>query len=237
MKLAPTCLMLTSTIAFAACGGSSTSTSTAAGFAFEQSGAITVPELNSAGNALTDFATGVANETITGQSAADLAAAGSASYRGYLLGEVQSLPDVIVGRTTIDATFTGGGSVSGSVSDMVLIDGTLSDVITVTSLSDVESFVYTDIPAATPLFAIPGTLTLAGGAISDDPEGATLAIDVTGTATVAAAISITDNEEVYNVEGTITASVGNDDTLIGAGELKAESNDAGFDLDAILFAR
>ena len=235
MKAIQICCAATSAALLTACGGSSTSTT--GGFAFEQDGALTIAELNDAGNALAAFATEVNNNTITGQTPAALAAEGSATYSGYMLGEVQTEDNVIVGRATLNADFTGGGSLDGTVTDMVLILGSLTDAVPPATIEDIEAFTFTDLPDTTVLNPIAGELTLSGGAITEVDGRADIAIDVTGTATVPAALSITTNEEVYNVTGNLSGGVGTDNTLVGVGEIKAESNDAGFDLDTVIFAR
>lgn len=205
--------------------------------AFSQDGPLTVAELNAVGSTLATFATDVSSDAVRGQTPTELANLGSASFDGYLMGQGQTQDTVIVGRADLTATFTGGGAVNGSVSDMVMIDGALIDVGGTTTVDDIESFTYTAMADTTVLSPIDGALTLSGGAIGVVDSRADITIDVLGTATIPAALSETANEEIYDVDGTLNAGVGTDNSLVGVGELMAESSDHGFDLDAILFAR
>lgn len=157
------------------------------------------------------------------QTEAELVAQGSASYEGFALSGVNMTDDVFVGRASINATFTDGGSVTGTIGDLVhfIDDGSLS----------VDTF--EGIPDTTELTEIDGQITLGGGALTTNSDGPTpvgqIAITLSGNVVVPAEISVTENQEDYTIEGDMNAFVEPTDRLIGVGSYTAESSDAGFD--------
>lgn len=218
-----------------ACGGT---TQKSDGLAFTESGPLSIDEIAEVGTALETFGTEFDAGTITAVQRTDLIAQGSASYSGYMIGEHQTEDVSIVGRASVNAVFTGGGAVTGSISDLVHIDASISDGVPLTDLEDLGSFSVAALPSDATVTPIPGLLNLSDEDFGEDDDGiASIIILAIGSWTLDETLSSTGNVEVFDVFGDFGGGVSSDGTLIATAEVKAESSDTGFDVDAVLFAR
>lgn len=222
-------------VMLAACGGT---TQKSDGLAFTESGPLSIAEIDAVGTALEAFGTEIGAETINGVQRTDLIAQGSATYTGYMISDHQTEDVSILGRATVNAVFSGGGSVTGAIDELVHIDASISGGAPLTDLADLEAFSAAALPSDATATPIPGLLTLSDGDLREDDDGtASIYILAIGSWTLDETLSSTGNVEVFDVAGDFGSGVGTDGTLIGTGELQAESSDTGFDVDAVLFAR
>ena len=209
-------LSLTATAFLAACGGSGSSDP------------IALAEINTAGETLFNVSEGLDDDSIGLYDEASLVAKGSARYEGHTLAGVDDTNDIFVGRTSLRVTFSGGGSLTGTATDFVtFVDPTFGGGST-----------FEPIPEGTEITAVDGMLTYSGGALGTNADGGFGALDilVDGTITIPAALSITDREEVYTIEGEMIGAVTDQETFLAEGSYRAESSDVGFDGFAVIIA-
>lgn len=217
MKIIAPITLLTATTLLTACGGSG---STAA---------LTLAEINAAGEEFFLVSEGLEEDTINLQNEADLIAKGSADYEGFVLAGVDDTDDIFVGRTNLQVSFADGGSLTGEATDFV----TFIDPTGETTDTDFEP-----LPDDTELTEVDGSLTFSGGTLSTQPltSFGSVAMTVEGEVTIPADISITENEEVYDIEGELVGAVTDADVFIAEGNYTAESSDAGFDGELVILA-
>ena len=201
--------------ALAACGGSTSSSG------------ITLDELNTAGQELSDAAAGIDNDTIGLYDEASLIAKGSASYTGHLLAGVNTTNDIFVGRTTVDVNFADGGSISGEATDFVtFVDPTTrfgSDFI--------------PIPEGTEISAIGGTLTYDGGTLGTDTGGfGALDFTMNGTFNIPADLAGTESDQEFAIGGRLLGAVTDQETFLAEGNYTAIGSQTIFNGFAVIIA-
>lgn len=225
MKVFTTAALLAGTTLLTACGGGATA----------PDGAITLTEINTFGEELFTTLNALEADEFVALDEDALVAKGSATYDGYMIGAITGSDDGLIGRTSLDATFTDGGSLSGDVTDIAYVFG----VNTEETVEDPEEeLTFEPLPDSTEIRALDGALALSGGALSSSPldDFSRINITVTGNVIIPADISETTNEENYNITGTVEGVVSETDTFLGFGELMAESSDAGFDVEVVVVA-
>lgn len=212
-------------LALTACGGSSGSG------VMSTSGAISIHDVNAAGRAYFDFAAD--GYTALDQSA--LSDLGSASYDGYMLAVPTSTLDALVGRTQIDASFADGGSLTGQVTDLILVREN-ADVVAVLTADVADG--YTPIDGDVGFINVSGALALSDGAVRRIGGEAIIDVDVTGTVNIPGAafdaqLSGTEN---FDVTGGLHGQVADSGEFFAEGTLYARGQRLNFNLDTGIFA-
>lgn len=227
MRFLPTMSLFVSMSILAACGGGTTVSN-----ALTATGPITIANLNEAGEALFDSPFSSDPSFSNAEDVADLSATGSASYAGFMFAEQKNSSETLVGRTRINANFADGGSLTGSVTDLVLFPNS------VTEIEDAQDEgVFEPIPADTEFVAIVGSLALSDGSIEAFPGGAGIRIDVAGDMTIPAGSLEAKVAEVLAVSGKMIAIVTNTGDFLAAGELAATGPNLEALLDTIIIAK
>lgn len=231
MKFITSTSLLTAAVLLSACGGSSSG-----GSPFTQTGPISIANLNDAGEDIFDVLVAAENDTITPISTSDLVAQGSANYSGFMIAEPEGSSEAIVGRTSINATFTDGGSLTGRVTDLALFPEVNTD--DVVDGDDVEDLTFEPIPSDIELTPIDGSLTLSDGAIRTVNGFGVIAMDVAGDVTVPGSFidGAGSGDVEFDVKGRLNGLVAETGQLVAEGNLNAESDLFEFDLDTIIFA-
>lgn len=213
-----------------ACGGGSTSNAVAI---FDNSGVLSIAELNEFGEFSFNQSEAIAEGDITGLSEADLIAQGSATYNGYMVAGIPVTEDAIVGRTNVTATFTDGGSVTGSVTDMQIFPGTYIDE----EVGPDEEIAFEPLASDIERYDVAGTLTLSDGTISTTDGFGIMTIGLDGDVTIPVAATQTESAETYTISGEFEAGLLTDETFVGEGEVIADGDDDMFGVEILMIAR
>lgn len=216
-----------------ACGGSSSEFS-----ALRETGALTINDINDIGEEFEVVLSDIQSEGFTTLTTDELTAIGSATYRGLASAYPDGSDDVFVGRAVVDATFTGGGSVTGTVDNFALLPGGNADTddLTDDNFDDDEDFVFEPLPADTEIVQIDGTLTLSNGSLSTVQGAGVMDIDVTGNVVVPGAYSGTGEEVDFAVSGSIDGVVNNTGLFGASGFLDADGGGAATIVELDIFA-
>lgn len=231
MKLLTSTSLLTIAVLLSACGGSSSG-----GSAFTETGPITVPNLNAAGEEIFDFLVAAEADDISAISTSDLVAQGSATYSGFMIAEPDGSGEALVGRTSINANFTNGGSLTGSVTDLALFpEGNTDDVV---DDDDEDDLTFEPIPSDAEITQLDGSLTLSNGSIRTVNGFGVITMDVAGDVTVPGSfIDGAGSDDVeFDVTGQLDGLVAETGELVAEGNLNAATSVFDFDLDTIIFA-
>ena len=196
---------------------------------FAETGPITPDGLGNLGSAIADLETRITEDSFAVLSEGELQTQGSASYAGIFLATQGDSSVALAGRTTLNATFTDGGGVDGSVTELSLVDRANVEGADPNGGTGQAQFAIT---------ALEGEFVLSGGALSAvDGEGE-LDIAVSGQMGVPAALlteGATGTEDL-RVEGALQGGVTNSDELLLAGPITAENDSRIISLDAIIFS-
>lgn len=225
MNICKTIVILGACAVVSACGGSSGSG------VLSTSGPILIADLNGAGRAYFDLAA----DGFTPLDQTALEAQGSASYAGYMLAVPNGTLDALVGRALIDATFTDGGTLTGDVTDLILIPEN-EDVVAILQSDPADG--YTPISGGTDVTRLSGALDLSGGAVRNTGSAATVSVDVAGSVDIPGAAFDTRliGTETFDVTGRLQSQVAQSGEFVGQGSLYARGPRVQFNLGTVVFA-
>lgn len=211
----------------AACGGGGT------GGAVLSSAPITVSDINTAG---ADYFAFAQDDDVQFLSAADLAAQGSAQLDGYMLGVLTRSADAIVGRATLDVTFTDGGALTGDVTQLVFIPEN-PEVLAILTAAPEDGF--TEISEATSLTPLTGSLNLSDGTINTQNGIGTIGVGVDGTVEIPGAIFNTplSGTQTFDVSGSLSGGLADSGDFVATGGLVGRSQDFYLGLQSVIFAQ
>jgi hypothetical protein len=217
-------------VLLSACGGASGSG------VLSTTGPISIQDVNDAGSAYFAFAEAAAARGVIGLSPTALAAQGAATYDGYMLGVPAGLSDALVGRTQIDASFVDGGSLTGEVSDLILIREN-EDVVAILTANPADGF--TPIGAGTDITPLSGGLTLSNGALRTQNGEGVVDVTVSGTVNIPGDAFDTrlSGVETFAVTGGLRGAVAETGEFVADGTLQARGSRLNFNLGAVVFAQ
>lgn len=231
MKTVHSVALLSAAALLSACGGSSSG-----GSPFTETGPITIPNLNAAGEEFFDVLVAADAGTITPQSLSELEAIGTADFAGFMIAEPEGSNEALVGRTRISANFADGGSLTGSVTDLAIFpEGDSEEIVDASDEDDLE---FEPIPDDAELVAIAGSLTLSNGSTGTEGGFGIFDIDVAGDVTIPGSLidGAAPGPVAFDVSGQLIGAVSDSGLLIAGGALDAAGEGFSFDLDATIFA-